>query len=190
MDKKKKSILILTILMVVSLACVSTFLVRENQFNNVITFGNLKMEIINHTLDANGNETDVENETEKLRLANVNRIVKIKNICHNDMYVRVKVNFDGKDMNNQSYSPDTYLVVNGMNDKWIYQDGWYYYQDVLKPDVTTDNLLNGLEFDLDRLTSHYPGSHIEFNVEAQAVQSTYNASNVLEATGWPKEGNK
>ena len=45
MDKKKKSILILTILMVVSLACVSTFLVRENQFNNVITFGNLKMEI-------------------------------------------------------------------------------------------------------------------------------------------------
>ena len=188
MNKKKRYILILSLLLIISLTYVSTFLVRQNQFDNVVTFGNLKLQIINHTLDSNGHEIDVTHDEEKLKYSNVNRIVKIKNICNNDMYVRVKVDLKGKDINNQEYEPDSYVNINGCDDAWIYQDGWYYYQNVLKPNVTTENLLDGLEFDMDKLTSHYPGSDIELNIKAQAVQSTHNASQVLEASGWPKEG--
>ena len=189
MNKKKRYILIL-LLLIISLTYVSTFLVRENQFDNVVTFGDLKLQIVNQTLDSNGYEVDVMQDAEKLNNAKVNRIVKIKNICDNDMYVRVKVDFNGKNANDQEFEPDSYIEIIGGDDAWIYQDGWYYYQDILKPSITTENLMSSLEFDMDKLTSHYSGSNIELNIEAQAVQSTHNASQVLEATGWPKEGNE
>lgn len=188
MKQKKRYIFILSFLFVISLACVSTFLVRQNKFENVITFGDLKLEIINRSLDENGQEIDVTDVKEKLKKAHVDRIVKIKNICQNDMYVRVKIDLQGKDMNDQDYSPSSYIKMNGCEDEWIYHDGWYYYRDILKPDVTTENLLSDIEFDMDKLTSNYPGSDIELNIEAQAVQSTHNATNVLDASGWPKEG--
>ena len=46
--------------------------------------------------------------------------------------------------------------------------------------------MDGISFDVDKLTSDYPGSKITWTVEVQAVQSENNSDNVLIAKGWPE----
>lgn len=40
---------------------------------------------------------------------------------------------------------------------------------------------------MNRLTSEYAGSDIEFKAEVQAVQSENNSKNVFAVEGWPEE---
>lgn len=152
--------------------------------DNIITFGSLRLQLINNTMDAAGSEVAVEYEKEKLETSNVSRIIKVKNVCENSMFVRVKVDLKGKD-SQTLFDAASYVQCNFSDNRWEKRDEWYYYLDTLEPDEVTSNLLDGLVFDLDKLTSDHAGSTIVFEVSAEAVQSEYNGENALEAEGWP-----
>ena len=71
--------------------------------------------------------------------------------------------------------------------KRLYRDGWYYYKQILTPHETTNALMTQVIFqDIDSITQTYPGSQFDLDVDAQAVQSENNTTDVLSATGWPE----
>ena len=165
----------------------SAFLIRKIKTDNVITFGNVKVQLINHTLDENGKEVEVKDGKEELlKYEDVSRIIKVKNVCNHSVYVRVKLNTTGK-KNQEIFPAEDYVNYKFADEKWREKDGWIYYTDVLEPNKTTEDLMRGIEFDVNRLTSEYAGSDIEFKAEVQAVQSENNSKNVFAVEGWPEE---
>lgn len=163
----------------------SAFFVTKIQTDNVISFGNIKVELINHMIDENGNEIQANKEEDLLKNKNVSRIIKVKNICQHPAYIRVKLNMQGsKDSN--IYPASQYVDYKFKDDMWIEKDGWFYYNEILNAGETSKDLMDGITFDVDRLTSDYPGSQITWTVEVQAVQSENNLDNVLLAKGWPE----
>ncbi len=185
-DKKKLTIISLCLLLCIGFFSSVAYLIRTIDTDNVITFGNLKLQLINKTLDSNGKEVDVDKLEEKLSAASLSRRIRVKNICDNDMYVRVKVKLNGK-KGDESFPVDVYADCNYNRADWQEKDGWWYYNSVLSSGKETENLLDTIEFNLNNLTSKYSGSKIIFNVEAQAVQSKNNGDSALNAEGWPEE---
>lgn len=185
-DKKRITIVTLCLLLCIGIFSSIAYLIRTMDTDNVITFGNLKLQLINKTLDSNGKEINVNKSEEKLGAASISRRIRVKNICDNDMYVRVKVKLSGK-KDDESFPVDAYADCNYNRTDWQKKDGWWYYNSVLKSGKETENLLNTIEFNLNNLTSKYSGSKISFNVEAQAVQSKNNANSAIRAKGWPEE---
>lgn len=188
MDNKKKriTVFLLAAILIFSALYVSTFLVRNQNLDNVITFDQLKIQLINHTLE-NGNEVEVTDSSIKLKRTEVDRIIKMRNVCNQKMFVRIRLDVKGLDNEKKEFDPNPYIILKIANSNWIYSEGWYYYAKVLEPEETTDDLLKSIYFDMNRITADYPGSSIMLDVKAQAVQSTHNSFNVLTVTGWPEE---
>lgn len=184
--KTERLLTVSLVLLLFSVLFSAAFLTSSGTTDNIITFGNLKLELINNTLDEQGKEVAVENEQEKLERSNVSRIVKVKNICEYPMYVRVRIDLIGND-HQTSFDANQYVSLNTKEENWTYRDGWYYFVNILQPEDTTDDLLKGLEFDLDRLGSDHAGAEISMQVLTQAVQSDNNAADVLDVVGWPEE---
>lgn len=163
----------------------SAFFTKSIKTDNVVSFGSLKLQLINNTIDETGKEIAVTEENEKINASEVSRIIKVKNVCDTPMYVRVKIELIGKD-SQTTFNADSYVKYTFNDRKWKKQGDWYYYLDELNPKEVTNNLIETLEFDVNRLGSEFAGSTIHFNVSAQAVQSEHNGS-ALEAQGWPEE---
>ena len=81
---------------------------------------------------------------------------------------------------------DLSLVKLNINtEKWTEADGYYYYNEVLKPGETTAPLFTTVTFDgtMDNL---YQNCTTTISVAAQATQSANNGTSALTATGWPE----
>ncbi len=187
MSGKKKKLLVVSIILIL-LCTLSTvaFLTSGAVSDNVITFGNLRLKLINNTMDENGTEVPVEQLEEKLSGTSVSRIVKVKNICKNPMYVRVKIEIKGEDKQGE-FSVNEYVSFKNPDGGWHQNDSWFYYTRALLPGQETSDLIRELQFDLDRLMTDHAGSKLTFKVSAQAVQSENNGSSSEEAKGWPQE---
>ncbi len=190
MSSKKKKMLIVSIVAILLCALsTSAFLTSGEVTDNVITFGNLRLKLINNTIDNNGDEVSVKQLEEKLTANNVSRIIKVQNVCKNPMYVRVRVEFEGEDKYGK-FSTKDYVSFNRLDNSWISKDGWFYYNKVLKPKEKTSDLFRELRFDLDKLMTDHRGGTLQLNVKAQAVQSENNGSSAQNANGWPQEAGK
>ncbi len=183
--KERISVICVVLILLCSLSSVA-FSSGTGTADNIISFGRLKIEIMNHTVDENGEEVSVTTEEEKLTGNKVSRIVKIKNVCRHPMYVRVKIEFKGED-NQGKFPAEEYVSFEDPSGEWLKQDGWYYYRERLEPEQETGNLLEELYFDLDRLMTDHAGRKIDFSVSAQAVQSENNGMTAETAGGWPQE---
>lgn len=181
--KYKWSLLTILCLMVLSS---SAFFINKMRTDNVITFGNIKIQLINHTLDEHGNEIEVKDEEEILRNEDVSRIIKAKNVCNYPAYVRIKLNMLGQD-DTEFFQAEDYVKYNFADNKWQEKDGWFYYTSILEPNKTTEDLMRGIQFDIDKLTADHAGSDISFKIHLQAVQSKNNADDIFEVKGWPEE---
>lgn len=164
----------------------SAFFVNRVKTDNVMTFGNISVQLINHTLDGQGNEIEVPDEEEVLRYEDVSRIVKVKNVCDYPAYVRIQLDMSGQD-DTESFPAEEYVNYDFADNKWQEKDGWFYYTSILEPDKTTEDLMHGIQFDINRLTAEHAGSDISFKIRLQAVQSKNNADDVFEVKGWPEE---
>lgn len=133
-----------------------------------------------------GMEVPVEQSNEKLTGSQVSRIIKVKNVCENPMYVRVKIEFKGEDKQGE-FPANQYVSLMQSAVDWVQSGDWFYYNKVLESEKETTNLLDGLQFDLDRLMTEHAGSSIDFSVYAQAVQSKHNGTSAEKAQGWPQE---
>ena len=73
-------------------------------------------------------------------------------------------------------------------ENWTYQDGFYYFNQVLQPGETTPALFNQVQIVGSKVNQTHIGSLLQLTVNAYAVQSENNpAEHPWDAAGWPVE---
>lgn len=182
--KKGKIMLIILVFVILfgSLSLTYTYFVMEEDTNSVVTFGNLKLKLIEKTLS--GSEyVDVNDNIDITNTKKLSRLIRVKNVGNNSFYVRLKLNFIGQKGNNK-FNANNLISLN-IDDNWEYKDGYYYYKKEVKPKEESSNLMEEIIFDNKKILKNYQGSSFRLEVNAEAVQSENNSSNVMEATGWP-----
>lgn len=152
---------------------------------NVITTGGVDIELI-ETAEKDGELFPFEDVSGVMPGDVVSKIVEVKNTGKNDAYVRVSVEKAITLAEGLEGKVDLSLVKLNINtEKWTEADGYYYYNEVLKPGETTAPLFTTVTFDgtMDNL---YQNCTTTISVAAQATQSANNGTSALTATGWPE----
>ena len=181
----KRKLLILSVLAI----CIATlttgtlaFFTSEGRAHNVITTGGVKIAV--QEWADKGKEKPFRNLEGIMPSMTVTKIAEIKNTGASDAWIRVKVE---KNIQLQGKgTPDTDLVELNLNDTdWeLGQDGYYYYNQALKPNAVTEPIFTAVTFNAN-MGNEYQNATASVDVFAQAVQTANNGSTVLEAAGWP-----
>lgn len=199
MDKKhtqikQKSVFLLVIIALIAmLLCLPGTLaafLADTKAQNHIDFGGVNLKIIQTSLNEQGQEEvfDSKEATNIATKAIQSRIIRVKNTGSHPLYVRVQPQFKGIDSQGKPIDILAFTEYEINTADWIYKDGWYYYLHILEPDKVSELLLDELIFDVNQITSKYPGSTFDIDFYVQGVQSEHqNTLNVLEVTGWPKQ---
>lgn len=185
MNKKKTTIIVLFVALIVFLTWFTTsYVIKSTRTDNVITFGKIKLKLIEKEL-VNGNLVDVENNSKlTLNSDKISRRIKVKNICNHPFYTRVKISILNVYDNTYDYSN---LISYDVSPNWVYKDGWYYYKKRLEKNESTDNIIEEIKFMISDISNNYKNNEFKLNVKAEAVQSENNNDNFLEAVGWPSK---
>ena len=180
--KKKLSIIfgIIAILAVISVGTLAYFTSEQNA-ENVISAGNIKLEI--HEKTASGEDFPEEGII-VMPGDTVSKIVTVENTGDHPLYLRVKLT---EGVSDEALTTDDCLDININRSCWLEKDGYYYYYRALQSGETTEQLFSEVYFDLYNIDNKYLGKHFTLNVAASAVQSENNGSDVLNAMGWPEE---
>lgn len=180
--KKKLSIIfgIIAILAVISVGTLAYFTSEQNA-ENVISAGNIKLEI--HEKTASGEDFPEEGII-VMPGDTVSKIVTVENTGDHPLYLRVKLT---EGVSDEALTDDDCLDININRSCWLEKDGYYYYYRALQSGETTEQLFSEVYFDLYNIDNKYLGKYFTLNVAASAVQSENNGSDVLNAIGWPEE---
>ena len=184
----KKLRIILSILFAVLMFFVSTsfaFVSKEVSVGNIITFGNIKMKLIQTTYE-DGIEKEILNgdDLNITSNANLNRNIKIENIGKHPMFVRVSLNMQAE-TDNECIELLRYVSIKQKDNEWIYKDGWYYYKNEVSHKEITNDLQINIKFDINEITKKYSGAKFNLDIKAEAIQAENNSDDVLEVVGWP-----
>lgn len=189
-SKKRKLTILLLVIIAFFIFVISTiaFRVYNKKTNNVITFGNIKMQLLHTTLNENNDEIQINNDEEFniINNSNLNRMIKVKNLGKHEFFLRISLEMIGINENNEELDANNLVKYNINLNDWIYKEGWYYYKNIVKEGEVTSNLIDGMNFDVNNITLNYQDWKFKFDVNAQAVQAKNNATNVLGAVGWPE----
>lgn len=191
---KKKILLIATAIILVSIISIGTlaYFTDEEKARNVITTGNIDIELEEWMEDADNNDELIpfpENGvSDVMPGSQISKIVQVRNVGGNPAYVRIQVE-KAIELDDVSAGqvPDLDLITFNLNtEKWeLGTDGYYYYKNVLQPGEVTEPLFTVVTFDSD-MDNMYQKSSATVDVTAYAVQSDNNGATVFEAKGWPK----
>lgn len=201
-----RGLVVLALVAILAVCGTVAFTVNSAPVNNVITFGDVKLQVREFTLNDQGNETpflpaaDGSYPSTKVTSGNISRIVRMENTGEQPLYVRARLSLC-------SVSPDggrqdaTGAASFSWNDAqggpWVDGgDGWYYYRGlsgnggVVEPGQLTERLIDSLRFVGDYYTASKGGS-FQLKVDAQAVQAKnqsndVNTLDVLDVQGWPE----
>lgn len=156
---------------------------------NVITVGNVKLKLHETLLDKNGIEqaVDMGESINITSAAHQERRFYVENTGKNPLYARVRFLVKGTRSDGGAFTTSDYLEIQAEQRNWIKENDWYYYSLPVEPGQRTDALETEICFLVDELTRKYPGSWFQLFVQAQAVQSQNNETDVLKIQGWPKE---
>ena len=181
----KRKLLILSVLAI----CIATlttgtlaFFTSEGRAHNVITTGGVKIAV--QEWADKGKEKPFRNLEGIMPSMTVTKIAEIKNTGASDAWIRVKVE---KNIQLQGKgTPDTDLVELNLNDTdWeLGQDGYYYYNQALKPNAVTEPIFTAVTFNAN-MGNEYQNATASVDVFAQAVQTANNGASAMTANGWP-----
>ena len=165
---------------------------QDARARNVITMGSIAIELHEDRIDPETGEVvpyETETPVEVMPGAEVSKIVTVENTGKAPAWIRISVTkrielAEGKTPGEGE--PDTDLITLDIGDSWTEQDGWYYYDQALEAEETTDPLFNTASFAGD-MSNLYQGSTAYIDVLVQAVQTSGNGSSALDAAGWPAE---
>lgn len=190
---EKKILIVAAIIICITLISSGSFafFTEEETAHNVITSGGVDIKIIEKTKDENGNVIDFPEEGMKdvMPGAAVSKIVSVKNTGKKDAWVRVQVHAaiiklaDGSNVIPE-INPIDPIEISASSENWIFEDGYYYYDNRLEPDEETEVLFDQVTF-ASQIGNDYQNSTANIVVSAYAVQSANNGNTVLEAEGWP-----
>lgn len=190
---KKRTIILFIFIAAVLALCLTNattaFLTRQTTADNILTFGSLQLALRQTTLTPGGEEVSVTQDSafDITSHSAVSRILRVENTGEHPMYVRVALHMVGTTADGKTFDTQN-LVSYQLNEAdWVYRDGWYHYKQVLTPHETTNALMTQVIFqNINSITQTYPGSQFDLDVDAQAVQSENNTTDVLSVTGWPE----
>jgi len=166
------------------------FFTAEDTALNRVTMGNVALIL---------NDDTINPETEELEPFPVNglslvmpgdvvdKIVSVTNDGDNPIWVRIRLDRSIL-LAGEAADVDFNVLGLDLNDEdWTEgADGWFYYNEILAPDETTENLFTQVTFPTS-LGNAFMNAEVEIDVLAQGVQSQNNGLTVQEATGWPAE---
>lgn len=184
----KKLVLFITLIFIVStliLSITAAFITKEMNSNNIITFGNIKIES-NVTTENNNKEEKINNgdSFDITYNSNINRNVQVKNVGDHPAFIRVSFELIGETKQNEIVDIKSLVEIKQKDKNWQYKEGWYYYTQELQSKKETTKLSAFFEFDIDEITAKYPGISITLDINVEAVQAENNNS-IFEAEGWP-----
>ena len=189
---KKKIMAGVMIAICLSFAAYGTlaYFTHEDTATNVITSGNIKIELQETALDKDGEVIPFEESQEKIDVMpaqSVSKIVKVQNTGDNEAYVRISVEKLINLAEDVEGTPDPELVSMDFNtENWTEADGYYYYKLPLAPGETTEALFNNVTF-APEMGNMYQNSKATIIVNAQATQVKNNGEDVFKAGGWPEK---
>ena len=186
---KKKIAVCAFIAVCLSIIAYSTtaYFTYEDTATNVITMGNIKIELQEWSIpDGGGEPIPFEDVMDVQPGMDISKIVQIKNTGGQDAWVRISLNKAITLVDGVEGEVDLSLISYDLNTEyWIEQNGYYYYNTILKSGETTKPLFTKVVFSPD-MSNLYQNSKAVINVKAQATQVIHNGATVFEATGWPK----
>lgn len=215
-SQKKKRILALVLLIVCALALggflgSQAYIVKQTQADNVISFGNVKIRLLETMLTDEGEQAVPKDFSEKLQGDAASRIVRVQNAAEQPCWVRVQLNM--KATEGDSWIDANSAVTYGFGENvltefpsdgvlpdnsWVYvtdstsSNGWFYYTtplDAFSGTVgasgadLTNVLIESLDIDSDKLGGKQ--RQYQFDIQVQAVQTKNNDISALDAEGWP-----
>lgn len=185
----KKRIMVLALLVIcISIAAYGTlaYFTYEDTATNIITAGNLKIELINTSAAADGTSVPAEDVYDVMPGTDVSRVVSVKNVGGHAAWVRVAVDRTILLADGVTGEVDPGLVELDINmADWSERDGYYYYNRPLYPGVTTEPIFTVITFSTS-MGNMYQHSTAVVAVDAQATQVANNGGSVFDAAGWPK----
>ena len=185
---KRKIFSTAILLMLVSILSVGTvaFFSDEKVAHNIITSGEIKIELLEWSDKEEGVRYPENSEVEVMPGTVVNKLVEVKNTGANDAYIRVKVDKLITLAQNTEGDPDLGLIKFDFDESnWILKDGYYHYTEALKSGETTEALFATVTFD-QSMNNEYQNSTAKVSVTAYGIQVDNNGASALEANGWPE----
>ena len=114
----------------------------------------------------------------------VTKIAEVKNTGAADAWVRVQVT-QNIQRDGELYPNDGLVTLDYNATDWTQgDDGYFYYNKVLKPGEVTEPIFNNVAFS-GTMDNMYRNAEVTVDVAAQAVQTANNGSTVMDAKGWP-----
>ena len=168
-----------------ALAIVQTlaFTARSVNADNVVTFGSVKMQVLETMDDGTGREVDAPvEETLALQSGEASRIVRIRNTGAHPLYVRVALTVTGTSHSDAASPADDLVRYASGDAAWVERDG------ALAPGETTPPLITSLTVDTAAANARFPHGSLALHIDARGVQSEHNGTNPLDAAGWPEGG--
>ena len=165
----------------------TAYLTYEDTARNVITMGNIKIELQELAVpDGGGEPVPFEDVLDVLPGEEVSKIVQIENVGSEKAWIRIAVDKAIILAEGVEGEADLSLVTYNVDfENWLEKDGFYYYKDALKPGETTEPLFTSVTFASD-MGNMYQYSKSVITVTAQAAQVANNGASALEAAGWPE----
>lgn len=186
----KKKIVTLSVAAIIAAGTAYTsiaYYTADGTAQNVITAGNIKIELVEMMTSANGDVTvPFEDQLDVVPGCDVSKIVCIKNTGRHSAYIRVSVDKAITLAAEASGDPDVSLVSFSINSAyWTKLDGYYYYNLPLEANAITEPLFTSVNFSGD-MGNIYQDGKAYITVNAYATQVENNGSSVFEAAGWPE----
>lgn len=185
---KKKLLVLAVVAICASMSAYGTlaYFTHEETATNVITAGSIKIELEEWAESEDGSLVPFEDIDDVMPGMDVSKIVQIKNKGGQDAWVRISVEKSIILADDVEGEVDLSLVTYDLNtEDWTEQDGYYYYNTVLKSGETTEPLFTTVYFSAD-MSNLYQHSKAIIKVDAQATQVANNGATVFEAAGWPE----
>lgn len=188
---RKRNLVLALLLLVLLLSAVSsvlTYTTRSTRVKNVVSYGSVKMEIIENTLSGGTEVPYAENVPVRINTDEYSRIVRLKNIGKHPVYVRLALTLTAEDKaGNTVVIPENFYSFDINTTDWVEDEGWYYYDHAaLTRDEETTNLMTKIMFDHTKLAA-LSDCRLTLNIQAEAVQSEHNGDTVRQALGWPSD---
>ncbi len=183
----KKKLLAMALVLIIGAFAVGgtlAYFTEEETARNVITTGAIDITLIEQTKGEDGKLTDYPTEeVEAMPGSVISKIVTVRNE-EAEAWIRAKAVVTVKKGETvMQYAPEM-IRIDYDTTKWTEKDGWYYYNESVKPGKTTEALFTTVTFDGETMGNEYMDTTVTIDVTAGAVQTANNGTTALEAKGW------
>ena len=188
MKKQKILALGLSLLAVAMIGGTSAFFTASERTHNIITTSGVSIELIEDTEETgvDGRPIPFTNIEDAMPGDRISKIPKIKNIDETDIYVRMKVTASVELETGESFRISPSVFNLDLSRSWSPHDGYYIYMRTLHPGETTQALFTTVTIP-NNLEDKYQNAKYSLTLHGEAVQTSNNGTNPLDAEGWPEE---